>query len=125
MVFDDVPGSSHEARGAPGTLAPIGLSTTRTPMRIVRAAMVIAQSAGRRSRRPMLLTLVFGVVLVLVGVTAGALAAVVSANLSSARLNTVVTYDAALVELFVNYNVRAADLDAGGPTPALAALLPD
>jgi diguanylate cyclase (GGDEF)-like protein len=73
----------------------------------------------------MLLTLVFGIVLVLVGVTAGALAAVVSANLSSSRLNTVVTYDAALVELFVNYNVRAADLDADGPTPARAALLSD
>ena len=73
----------------------------------------------------MLLTLVFGIVLVLVGVTAGALAAVVSANLSSARLNTVVTYDAALVELFVNYNVRVADLDADGPTPARAALLSD
>ncbi len=87
--------------------------------------MVIAQSAGRRSRRPMLLTLVFGVVLVLVGVTAGALAAVVSANLSSSRLNTVVTYDAALVELFVNYNVRAADLDEDGPTPARAAVLSD
>ena len=73
----------------------------------------------------MLLTLVFGVVLVLVGVTAAALAAVVSANLSSARLNTVVTYDAALVELFVNYNVRVADLDADGPTPARVALLSD
>jgi diguanylate cyclase (GGDEF)-like protein len=125
MVFDDVPRWRDKARGAPGTLAPIGLSTTRTLLRIVRAAMVIAQSAGRRSRRPMLLTLVFGVVLVLVGVTAGALAAVVSANLSSARLNTVVTYDAALVELFVNYNVRAADLDADGPTAARAALLSD
>src|SRR5688500_4477707 len=125
MALDDVPRWPLEARGAPGTLAPIGLSTTGTPVPIVRTAMVIAQSAGRRSRRPMLLTLVFGVVLVLVGVTAGALAAVVSANLSSARLNTVVAYDAALVELFVNYNVRAADLDAGGPSPARAALLSD
>jgi diguanylate cyclase (GGDEF)-like protein/putative nucleotidyltransferase with HDIG domain len=71
----------------------------------------------------MLLALVFGVVLVLVGVTASALAAVVSAHLSSARLNTVVANDAALIEFFVNDKLRASDVDDDGPAPARAAEL--
>ncbi len=71
----------------------------------------------------MLLAIVFGVVLVLIGVTASALAAVISANLSGGRLSTVVEYDAQLVELFVNDNVRVDDLDADGPTPTREALL--
>jgi diguanylate cyclase (GGDEF)-like protein len=71
----------------------------------------------------MLLALVFGVVLVLVGVTASALAAVVSAHLSSARLNTVVANDAALIEFFVNDKLRASDVDDDGPGHARVAAL--
>ena len=66
----------------------------------------------------MLLALVFGFVLVLVGVTASALVAVASAHLSSSTLQGVVTRDASLVELFVNANVVATDVDADGPSRA-------
>jgi diguanylate cyclase (GGDEF)-like protein len=64
----------------------------------------------------MLLGIVFGFVLVLVGVTASALAAVASAHLSSVTLNGVTSRDASLMELFVNGNLRASDLAAQGPT---------
>jgi diguanylate cyclase (GGDEF)-like protein len=66
----------------------------------------------------MLLGIVFGFVLVLVGVTASALVALASAHLRSATLNGVVSRDASLVELFVNGNLLASDLDADGPRPA-------
>ena len=68
----------------------------------------------------MLLALVFGFVLVLVGVTASALVAVASEHLQSSTLRGVVTRDASLVELFVNGNLRTSDLDADGPSPARA-----
>ena len=75
----------------------------------------------------MLLAIVFGFVLVLVGVTASALVAVASAHLSSATVNGVVSRDASLVELFVNQNLRVSDLDADGPSasrqPYLSRLL--
>jgi diguanylate cyclase (GGDEF)-like protein len=69
-----------------------------------------------RTRRPMLLAIVFGFVLVLVGVTASALVAVASAHLSSATVNGVISRDASLVELFVNGNLLVSDLDADGPS---------
>ncbi|HYM52765.1 MAG TPA: diguanylate cyclase, partial [Candidatus Dormibacteraeota bacterium] len=72
-----------------------------------------ASAAGAR-RRPMLLALVFGVFLLLIGVTATALVTVTSMHLSSATLGAVVSRDRALVALFVNSNVRRADLDADG-----------
>ncbi len=73
-----------------------------------------------RSRRPILLVLVFGIFLVLIGVTATALVAVTAMHLSSATLNAVVSRDRSLVELFVNGNMSAADIDADGPTRASA-----
>ncbi|HYI67619.1 MAG TPA: diguanylate cyclase [Candidatus Limnocylindrales bacterium] len=71
----------------------------------------------------MLLALVFGFVLVLVGVTASALVAVASEHLRSSTLRGVVTRDASLVELFVNGNLRASDVDADGPGPGRAVQL--
>jgi diguanylate cyclase (GGDEF)-like protein/putative nucleotidyltransferase with HDIG domain len=71
----------------------------------------------------MLLALVFGFVLVLVGVTASALVAVASAHLRSSTLTGVVSRDASLIELFVNGNLRSSDLDADGPGVARAAEL--
>jgi diguanylate cyclase (GGDEF)-like protein len=71
-----------------------------------------------RTRRPMLLAIVFGFVLVLVGVTASALVAVASAHLTSATVNGVISRDASLVELFVNENLLVSDLDADGPSPS-------
>src|SRR5688500_7013523 len=69
-------------------------------------------------RRPMLLALVFGVALVLVGVTASALVAVASDHLASATLGGVVNRDATLVELFVNGELRADDLASDGRSDA-------
>jgi diguanylate cyclase (GGDEF)-like protein len=69
----------------------------------------------------MLLPLVFGVVLVLVGVTASALVAVASAHIREVTLGSVVARDASLVELFVNANLRAGDVVEGGPGPVRAA----
>jgi diguanylate cyclase (GGDEF)-like protein/putative nucleotidyltransferase with HDIG domain len=71
----------------------------------------------------MLLALVFGFVLVLVGVTASALVAVATDHLSNSTLNGVVKRDASLVELFVNGNLRSTDLDEDGPGRARAAEL--
>ena len=77
--------------------------------------MLGARITGRDRRRPMLLALVFGVVLVLVGVTASALVAVASDHLANATLGGVVNRDATLVELFVNGELRADDLTPDGP----------
>lgn len=68
----------------------------------------------------MLLALVFGIVLVLVGVTTSALVAVATSHLRSSTLNAVISRDASLVELFVNGNLDAADLDEDGPSSARA-----
>ena len=66
----------------------------------------------------MLLALVMGVALVLVGVTGSALVAVTGDHVRSATLTSVVSRDAALVELFVNGTLRASDPDADGPGAA-------
>ncbi|MDQ2689266.1 MAG: diguanylate cyclase [Chloroflexota bacterium] len=76
--------------------------------------MVLARPAS--DRRPMLLALVLGVVLVLVGVTASALLTITSVRLTDATLNAVVTRDGSLMGLFVNGSLRADDLDADGPS---------
>jgi diguanylate cyclase (GGDEF)-like protein len=78
-----------------------------------------------RTRRPVILLLVDGVFLVLVGITATAQAAMVSAHFSAAMLNDVVGSDAATVRSFVNANLTAADLEApaaAGPGVAIATL---
>ncbi len=72
---------------------------------------------SRHTRRPMLLALVFGVFLVLIGVTATALVTVTATHLSSATVNAVVDRDRALVALFVNSNVRRDDVDAQRTNP--------
>jgi diguanylate cyclase (GGDEF)-like protein len=63
----------------------------------------------------MLLGLVFGVVLVLVGVTASALAAIASEHLSRVALADAVTRDASLIERFVNEHLTPADVAPAGP----------
>lgn len=68
----------------------------------------------------MLLALVYGVFLVLVGVTATALVTVAATHLSSATLNGVVARDRALVALFVNSNLSAQDVDSTGPSRSSA-----
>ena len=72
----------------------------------------------------MLLALVFGFVLVLVGVTASALVAVASEHCGAQRLPAGSSpATRRLVELFVNGTLRTTDLDADGPSPGRAAQL--
>ncbi len=78
---------------------------------------------ARAPTRPRLLALVYGAFLLLVGVTASALVVVTSTHLSTATLNAVVGRDASLIELFLNSSLRAADIDADGPTDDRAAAL--
>ncbi len=65
----------------------------------------------------MLLVLVYGVFLVLVGITAGALVMVSSAHLSSATLAATVARDGAMVEVALNRDLLPADLE-GAVDPA-------
>ena len=76
------------------------------------------REAGRR--RPMLLALVYGVFLVLVGITASALVAVASVHVQSATLAAVVSRDWSLIDLFVNDTLRTSDLAASGPSATRA-----
>ena len=79
----------------------------------------------RTTRRPFLLLLVYGVFLAIVGITATAQAAMVSAHFSAATLNDVVGSDAATIRTFVNAHLEARYLDdsASGPTAAERAVL--
>jgi len=78
-----------------------------------------------RIRRPVLLLLVYGAFVALVGITATAQAAMVSAHFSAATLNDVVGSDAATIRAFVNAHLDVHYLDetGGGPsTTQLASL---
>jgi len=72
--------------------------------------------ASPRTKRPVLLLLVYGAVLVIVGITATSQAGVVSARFSSAALAAVIESDTAAVRGLVNRDLLASDLMAGGPT---------
>ena len=71
----------------------------------------------RRIPRPFLLIIVFGVFLIVVGVTAMAQVVLVSAHFSTSTLNSVVSTDAALVRMLVTSTVSPDDLTAAGPSP--------
>ena len=64
-----------------------------------------------RVPRPILLILVYGIFLMIVGVTATAQTFMVSANFSQTTLQSIVGTDAALVRSFVNANVSPTDLE--------------
>lgn len=66
-----------------------------------------------RTRRPMLLALVYGVSLLLSSAVAVALAVLTGAHFSAAMLNTSVAHDRALIGLWADASVGAADLSAG------------
>src|SRR4029077_4802286 len=66
-----------------------------------------------RVRRPTLLILVLGAFLVLIGITASAQAAMVSAHFSASALNDLVGSDSATVRSFVNAYVQPRYLAAG------------
>ena len=70
-----------------------------------------------RTRRPLLLLLVFGVFLVIIGITATAQAAMISLQFSAGTLNTVAASDSATVRAVLNDSLQLADLDpAASPT---------
>jgi len=75
-----------------------------------------------RIRRPILLLLVYGAFLALVGITATAQAAMVSAHFSTATLNDVVGSDAATIRTFVDAHLDATFLDAANPGATAAQL---
>ena len=93
--------------------------------RFVRCALwpIPGRRAQLGGRRPLLLALVYGVFLVLVGVTASGLVAVAGAHINSATLEAVVARDHSLVELFVAGRLQASDLQDPGPAPSRAAEL--
>ena len=77
-----------------------------------------------RTRRPLLLVLVFGAFLAIIGITATAQAVMVSLNFSTASMNTIVAGDAATVRAVLDDRVQLRFLDpAIGPTPEERAAL--
>ena len=84
---------------------------------------VCGDMSHARTRRPMLLALVYGVFLVLVGITASALVAVSSTHVSDAMLEATVSRDGAIVELALDGRLSQADLQSGGISAARAAEL--
>jgi diguanylate cyclase (GGDEF)-like protein len=75
-----------------------------------------------RIRRPVLLLLVYGAFVALVGITATAQAAMVSAHFSAATLNDVVGSDAATIRAFVNAHLDVHYLDETGGGPSATQL---
>src|SRR3954454_17066087 len=77
-----------------------------------------------RTRRPLLLILVFGAFLAIIGITATAQAILVSLHFSAGTLNTIVASDSATVRAVLNHTLQLRDLDtASGPTSASRAAL--
>jgi diguanylate cyclase (GGDEF)-like protein len=71
----------------------------------------------------MLLALVYGVFLVLAGITAAALVTVTTSNVTTAMLNAAVSRDGAIVEFYFNGRLKQSDLDPALLTDARAAEL--
>ncbi len=87
--------------------------------------MLIERQASDPSRRPRLLALVFGVVLVIVGVTASALVALTSAHVTTESLSVVVKRDAALARYVVTDLLDSVDLIPGRASPSRIAAVRD
>lgn len=79
---------------------------------------------GTRTRppRPVLLLIVYGVFLVIVGVTATAQTIIVSLHFSTAAMNATVESDAATVRTFANGNLQPSDLSGTLDEDRLAVL---
>jgi diguanylate cyclase (GGDEF)-like protein len=77
----------------------------------------------RRVPRPVLLILVYGIFLVIVGLTSVTQTALVSADFSATTLNSTVGADAGLVRLFVTSSLSPDDLGPAGLTPERQAVL--
>jgi diguanylate cyclase (GGDEF)-like protein len=75
-----------------------------------------------RPARPILLFIVYGIFLVIVGVTATAQTVLVSLSYSTSSLQTIVGSDAGTVRTFVNGYVRPADLAGAAPMDRVATI---
>jgi len=64
-----------------------------------------------RTRRPVLLLLVYGAMLILVGITASAQAVLVGSHFSSTAIGAILDSDATTVRTLVNQELRSTDLD--------------
>ena len=73
-----------------------------------------------RAPRPVVYILVYGAFLAVVGVTAMAHVALVSAHFSTSALNTIVGNDAGVVQAFANENLLPSDLSDGRIPPERA-----
>jgi diguanylate cyclase (GGDEF)-like protein len=73
--------------------------------------------ASPRTKRPVLLLLVYGAVLVIVGITATSQAGVVSDRFKTTALEAVIESDTAAVRGFVNRDLLASDLTPGRTSP--------
>jgi diguanylate cyclase (GGDEF)-like protein len=80
-------------------------------------AAVHPDSVSRGRRSPALLALVFGVFLAIIGVTASAQTMLVSTQLSSVALDSVIGDDTSLARVLVNGALTPADLSAANLTP--------
>jgi diguanylate cyclase (GGDEF)-like protein len=78
--------------------------------------------ARSRAQRPVLLMIVFGLFLLIVGVTTLGQAALIAGQISSATIRATVASDAAVVRTFVNTMVKPADL-GDAVTPSRAAMV--
>jgi diguanylate cyclase (GGDEF)-like protein len=103
-------------------LPPGPLSRVAGPIEVPEVLPGVFGSVARVPR-PVLFLLVFGIFLVIVGVTATAQTMMVSANFSASTLQSVVGTDAALVRSVVNTYVTPADLAPAGPSAARRAEL--
>src|SRR5664280_1529823 len=74
-------------------------------------------------RSPALLALVFGVFLLIIGVTATGQSILVSSDVTTQSVDAVVASDASLVRVLVNGTVEPADLDATTLSSTRAAAL--
>ena len=74
-----------------------------------------------RGMRPVLLLVVYGVFLVVVGVTATLQTGLLSLHFSAAAMNATVAADAAIIRTFANGELTASDLDDAALDAARAA----
>jgi diguanylate cyclase (GGDEF)-like protein/putative nucleotidyltransferase with HDIG domain len=77
-------------------------------------------TGARERRRPMLLALVFGIFLMLIGLTAVAVVTVTSVHMTGGLLESVVSHDRSLVALFVSEELVSSDVGANGPSASRA-----
>ena len=82
----------------------------------------VTDTANNR-RSPALLALVFGVFLLIIGVTATGQSILVSSHVTTQSLDAVVAADASLVRILVNGTLAPADLDPATISSARAAAL--